>query len=196
MTTEQAARMRVYARLIIQGGVNLQDGQALNVVAELGHRDFVRVLMAEAYDLGARLVEVRWFDPMSTRARYQHIRHEFLDYVPEYEASWRKEVLETGWANIRLTGDEYPEALEDVDPALIARERAARMGRLKFFQEAVMKNRIAWCVAAVPTIPWARKVFPGMDAGLATDRLWDLVSGPRGRTSPIPSRHGRSTMPP
>lgn len=94
MTTERAARMRAYARLIIQGGVNLQDGQALNVVAELGHRDFVRMLTAEAYDLGARLVEVRWFDPLSTRARYRDIRPEFLDYVPEYEASWRTEMLE------------------------------------------------------------------------------------------------------
>jgi leucyl aminopeptidase (aminopeptidase T) len=81
MTPERAAHARAYARLIVRGGVNIRRGQALNAVAELGRRDFVRFLVTEAYDVGARLVEMRRTDPMTTRARYEHVREEYLDYV-------------------------------------------------------------------------------------------------------------------
>ncbi len=175
MSMDDDARQPAYARLIIRGGVNLQPGQSLLIRAELGHREFVRRLVAEAYGAGARYVELRWSDPLSSRERFKRIDPRYLDFVPGFEEAWRREVLEDGWASVRLTGEEYPGALEDVDPGLMRRQQAAWNSRLKFYQEGVMKNEIAWCVAAVPTVPWARKLFPDMEAEPAYRRLWELV---------------------
>lgn len=167
--------LAAYARLLIRGGVCLQPGQPLQLTAELGHRYFVRLLVAEAYAVGARYVHLRWLDPLSSRERYRHVQPEYLDYVPGFEEAWRKEYLAEGWSLLRLTGEEYPGALEEVDPALMRREQAAWSARHKFFQEAVMNNAIAWCVAAVPTPAWAGKVFPELDGEAALSRLWELV---------------------
>lgn len=169
------AQQRAYADLIIRAGVNLQPGQAVAVRAELGHRDFVRILAAAAYDAGARHVEVLWQDPLVTKTRYQHVSREHLGFVPEFEVARANEMLDDRWARIALTGEEYPDAFEEVDPALLRAYRQSWYKKLGFFMQRVMNNEISWCVAGVPVAPWAQKVFPGLDADTATEQLWEMV---------------------
>ena len=175
MSDELFKNKQAYAELILRGGVNLQPGESVDIGAELGHREFVRLLVATAYDLGARFVVVDWSDPLSTRARYQHIDRQYLGYVPEYEVTRRSEMLDDKWKLVSLTGDEYPEAYEDVDPALMMKDRKGFYVKLKFFLQATMNNQVAWTVAAVPVIPWAKKVFPELEDDEALERLWELV---------------------
>lgn len=175
MNDRLSAQQRAYADLIVRAGINLQPGQAVAVRAELGHREFVRVLSAAAYDAGASHVEVIWLDPLATRIRYQRVGREHLGFIPEFEVARAHEILDNRWARISLTGDEYPDAYEDVDPALLREYRQSWYKQLGFFSQRTMNNEIAWCVAGVPVAPWAQKVFPGLDAGAATERLWELV---------------------
>ena len=55
------------------------------------------------------------------------------------------------------------------------RERQARIQKVKFFQQAMMNFEFAWTMAAVPTAPWAQKVFPGMAPEPAVERLWQFI---------------------
>ncbi len=169
------AQQRAYADLIIHSGVNLQPGQGVAVRAELGHRDFVRLLTAAAYDAGAKQVEVLWHDPLVSKIRFQHVAREHLGFVPEFEVARANEFLDQRWARVSLTGDEYPDALEEVEPAVLREYQRSVYQKLGFFQQRVMNNEVAWCVAGVPMAPWAQKVFPGLDATTATERLWELV---------------------
>jgi aminopeptidase len=175
MTDQLLAQQRAYADLIIRAGVNLQPGQSLAIRAELGHREFVRILTTAAYDAGAKYVEVLWLDPLVTKIRYQHVSHEHLGFVPAFEVARANEMLDDRWARIALTGEEYPNAFEDVDPALLREYRQSWYKKLGFFQQRVMNNEISWCVAGVPVAPWAQKVLPGLDAGAATEKLWELT---------------------
>jgi aminopeptidase len=175
MPSHLDAQRQAYADLIIRAGVNLQPGQGVVIRPETGHRDFVRLLAARAYDAGASYVDVQWRDPITSRLRYLHAEPDTLDFVPDYLVARSQEALDNSWAMISLTGDEYPEAYEDVDPRLLGRVRKAWARKLEFFQERVMNNEIAWCVAAVPVAPWAQKVFPDLDGATATERLWEIV---------------------
>jgi len=175
MNDQLLAQQRAYADLIIRVGVNLQPGQAVAIRAELGHRDFVRILATRAYEAGARHVEVLWQDPLVSKIRFQHVQRDYLGFVPEYEVARAHEMLDNGWARIALTGDEYPDAYEEVDPALQREFRQSWHKKLGFFMQRMMNNEVAWCVAGVPVAPWAQKVFPGLDAAAATERLWELV---------------------
>lgn len=166
---------QAYAELLLRGGVNLHQGESVLIRAELGHREFVRLLVATAYDLGARFVVVDWSDPLSSRARYQHVERQYLGFVPEYEVTRRKEFIDDKWKLISLTGTEYPEAYEDIDPTVLMEDRKGFVAKLKFFMQATMNNQIAWTVAAVPVVPWARRVFPELEDGDALERLWELV---------------------
>ncbi len=123
MSDELSKTKQAYAELILRCGVNLQPGKSVVIRAELGHREFVRLLVATAYDLGARFVVVDWSDPLSTRARYQHVDRQYLGYVPEFEVTRRRQMLDDKWKLVSLTGSEYPEAYEDVDPTLLMEDR-------------------------------------------------------------------------
>lgn len=175
MTDRLRAQQHAYADLIVRAGVNLQPGQALAIRAELGHREFVRILTAVAYDAGASHVEVLWYDPLVSKIRYERVQHPYLSFVPEFEVARANEILDTRWARISLTGDEYPDAFEQVNPALLREYRQSWQKKLGFFSQRTMNNEISWCVAGVPVAPWAQKVFPGLDADSATQRLWELV---------------------
>ena len=175
MTTDLTEKQRIYADLILRVGINLQTDQSIWLIAELAHREFVRLLVATAYDQGARYVHVEWLDPLIQRVRFQHADPRHLDYVPEIEVAQRRERLDDRWASVYLTGSEYPDALEDVDPVLMRRERQARIQKVKFFQQAMANFEFAWTMAAVPTTPWARKIFPDMAPELAVERLWQFI---------------------
>ncbi len=185
---------QAYAELLLRAGVNLQPGESVLIRGELGHREFVRLLVATAYDLGARFVLVDWSDPLSTRARYQHVDRQYLGYIPEYEITRRREFIVDKWKLVSLTGTEYPAAYEDVDPTILMEERRGFAAKLKFFMQATMANQIAWNVAAVPVAPWAKKVFPELGDAEALERLWGSCCAPAERTRPIRCRHGPSTI--
>ena len=161
-----------YAQLLIKIGVNLQPGQPLRIAAELGHRDFVRALVAEAYKAGALYVDVVWNDALTQKARYLSSAAEALDYAPEYMTARAREYLDRKYAALSLTGDEYPDAFEDVDPTVMRRARMASHARISFYMDAMMADTVQWCVAGVPTPAWAMKVFPGLPAEQAVERLW------------------------
>ncbi len=50
----------------------------------------------------------------------------------------------------------------------------ARYPVIKPFRDA-MENRHQWCIAAVPGVKWARKVFPGIPDDEAVDKLWSAI---------------------
>ena len=53
-------RLRKYAQLIIQKGVNVQKGQEVLVYAELDQPEFVKLVVEEAYKAKAKKVTVEW----------------------------------------------------------------------------------------------------------------------------------------
>lgn len=175
MSDKFAAQKQAYARLIINAGVNLQKGQGVQIKAELGHRDFVRLLTKEAYAAGAKLVMADWHDPLMDRERYLAVADEYLEYLPDFVATRAREVVDDGWVRIALTGDEYPDAYDGVDPARMRRQRSASMRKLGPVVRRMMNNEISWCVAGVPVVPWAQKMFPDLASEAALERLWELV---------------------
>lgn len=175
MSDRFAAQKQAYARLIIHAGVNLQPGQGVAIQAELGHRDFVRLLTKEAYAAGAKIVVADWRDPMMDRLRYLEGDDQYVEYMPDFVETRAREIINDGWVRISLTGDEYPDAYDGVDPARMRRQRSAMMKRLGPIAQRMMNNEIAWCVAGMPVVPWAQKVFPGLDGETALNRLWELV---------------------
>ena len=170
-----AQRMVHYAELLVKIGVNLQPAQSLNIAAELGHRDFVKEVVGAAYRAGAKYVNVDWIDAPSLRMRYLHSQPEYLDELPDFAVAMRHEWLDQNWARLALIGDEFPGIFDDVEPASMQRVQKTRARLMRFFSEAQMANKIAWCVAGVPTPAWASKVYPHLSAEQAVAQLWDEI---------------------
>jgi aminopeptidase len=164
-----------YADLLVRVGLNLQPGQALRIGAELPHADFVRLVVAAAYKAGARYIQVDWLDTPVQHARMLYSAPDHLDFFPDYEVARHRQMVDEGWARLALVGDAFPDIYDDVDPQVMRKLSLMRAQKLKFYMEASMANRFQWCVAAVPTLAWAKKIFPELTATAALRRLWSEV---------------------
>ena len=163
-----------YAELLIHSGVNLQPGQGLNISAEHAHAPLVRTVAAVAYQAGAKYVHVDWIDLLVQRAALQNRAVDELDY-PAYEVGRFRQMTDERWARLAFDGQEFPRALEDVDPAAIRNWGVKRLRATRFYRDAMMSNQMQWCVAAAPTAAWAQQIFPDLDADAAVEKLWATI---------------------
>jgi len=69
---------------------------------------------------------------------------------------------------------EDPDGLCDVDQKKYASARAARTAVIKPYRDS-MEDKYQWCIAAVPGVEWARKVFPGVSDEEAVEKLWESI---------------------
>ena len=163
-----------YATLLIHTGVNLQPGQSLMISAELAHAEFVRLAVAAAYKAGANYVDVQWNDAPTVHAMLEFGDVEAIE-LPAYEVTRFRQMVDEGWARLAMTGDEFPNLYDDIDSSAMRTWSVKRRRSIRFYQEAMIANRLQWCVAAVPTPAWAQRVFPELPAEAAVERLWQEV---------------------
>jgi aminopeptidase len=163
-------RLRAYARLIVRVGVNLRRGQELGIVALLEHAPLVRALAQEAYEEGARHVDVLYSDPHVRRALIERGPDESLAWSPPWLIQRLERLSEQEGARIGIVGDPEPELLADLDPVRVGRARMTALVQTSL--EHATEGRVSWTVAAYPNAGWARAVFGEPDV----ERLWEAVA--------------------
>ena len=166
-------RLRLYARLIARMGVNVQPQQEVVIRTEPQQLEFLEMLIDECYQAGAAKVHLEWrFDP-ARRMDISYQSEETLGRVENWEEQRLKDRCTTLPANIYLDSDD-PDGLAGVDQDKWARAQQKRFAVTKPYRDA-MENKYQWCVAAVPGENWAKKVFPGLEAEAAVEKLWGLI---------------------
>jgi aminopeptidase len=161
-------RLDRLARLAVQIGVNLQEGQTLAVNALAEHAPLVRAVARQAYLAGARYVDVTYGDQHVRRAHIEHAAEEDLGFSPPWLVTRLRELGETGGAVLAITGNPEPELFADLDG-----ERVGK-ARMKELAEASLKltdGLCNWAIVAYPNEGWAETVFGEPDV----ERLWQAV---------------------
>ncbi len=168
-----STQLEAYADLIVQKGVNPDKGQEVLVIAGLDQPEFVRMTVRKLYEKGASKVVVSWEDMPLAKLDQLHRSEESLSSLADWELAkwkWRADALP---ALLWLDSDD-PDGMEGIDQGKRARSQAARFPLIKPFREA-MENRHQWCIAGVPGLPWAKKVFPGVPEDEAVEKLWYAI---------------------
>lgn len=169
-----AAKLRAYARLIVEAGCALQPGQDLFVRGALESAPLIRLITQEAYALGAHQVTVRFHDEAIERMHYDNCTMDVFETMPEWAALLNNSMARNGAAILTIDSDD-PEAMTGVDPRkLIARAQASHAA-CKEFYDALDFGRCVWCIVGGASPAWARKVFPGLPEDEALARLWDAI---------------------
>ena len=163
-----------YARLIAQVGANVQPGQSVLISAATDSAYFARLVAAEAYDVGAREVVTRFYDDPLKRMHFLRADTAVFDEVARWVPEFFNEHAEKGTALIHIIASD-PELLLGVDPDRIQRSTIATSTALKSFSDKQMANEFPWTIAAIPSEPWAKKVFPDLGAAEAIERLWEAI---------------------
>lgn len=167
------SRLRRYAHLIARCGINVQKKQDVFIAAALDQPDFVAMVVEECYLLGARKVIVDWsYQPISKlHARYRSLATmSKLDLIDE--ARW-KQMVKTIPCRIYLESDD-PDGMKGVNQLKMAKARQKLYPLIKGYRDE-LENKYQWCIAAVPGVKWAQKIFPKCTDTEAVEKLWEAI---------------------
>lgn len=165
--------MRSYANLIASVGVNIKKGQEVIIRADLDQPEFIAMLVEECYKLGAKKVEVEWnFQPL-TKIHVRYRTQKTLSTVENWELEKVKHRLERLPAMIYILSED-PDGLAGMKQEKYAKSQQARYKVLKQYLDE-MDNHYQWCIAAVPGVKWAKKVFPNLNKSQAMEKLWEAI---------------------
>ena len=165
--------LRKYAELIVRCGANVQKGQEVVVFAGLDQPEFVQMVVEEAYKAKAKKVTVEWrYQPLSkVHVRYQSLKT--LGTVEEWEKARMEHNCEVMPARIMLASDD-PDGLKGMNIAKMSKARQMSYPIIRPYSDKMDGNH-QWTIAAVPGAAWAKKMFPGVRASVAMEKLWEAI---------------------
>ena len=169
----QIERLRKYARLIAEVGINTQKKEEIWINADLDQPDFVVMVMEECYKLGARKVVIRWSYSKTVHPTYKYASISELSKVPSYERA-RYKYMSTKFPSIIHIISDDPDGLKGINQKKMAKVRMKSYPIIKPYRDK-MEDRYKWCIAAVPGLGWAKKVFPTLSNEDAIEALWEAI---------------------
>ena len=182
MTSEFEQNLEKYAEVIVKVGLNIQPGQRLLIGApaygiygiSLELAPLIRLITKEAYQAGARLVDVLWNDDQMRLIRFQDAPRDSFDEFPEWRAKALYEALNSGDASLNFFAED-PELLKDQDPELVGAFHTANWQHIGPSLDLFTKNATNWSAATAPVDGWVDKLFPSLPADEAKAKFWDTI---------------------
>jgi aminopeptidase len=164
----QEQELRAYAAVVLEVGLNFQPGKDLAINAWIEHAPFARILADEAYQRGAALVDVWYWDPHVKKSRLLYAPQETLTRVPAMLDARYRDLGDRRGALINIAGDPDPDLLKGVDPV---RAGLDRMPGLASRFQVQNYGLVEWVVVGFPSDGWAEKALGVADA----DLLWQKM---------------------
>jgi aminopeptidase len=171
-----------YSEVILKIGLNLQSGQRLligpptyvNYGTPIELAPLVRLIVAKAYQMGAKLVEVMWDDDQLRLTRFQHAPRNSFEEFPKWRTDAAFEFGNAGDATLAII-PHNPELLRDQDQALISIFQKTYFKHGKASSDLRGKNAMNWTAIVAPVEGWTEKVFPDLPPNYRKAKLWDTL---------------------
>ncbi|MGL4772583.1 MAG: aminopeptidase [Clostridium sp.] len=163
-----------YANLTVNQGVNLKENDTLLINCPISCADFGRQIAEIAYKKGAKDVVLKYNDEKFNRIRLLNAPLSTLEEIPEWVSKSFNDYAKEDVCVISIYAED-PDAYKGVPTENISTSQKARMKAIKPYYDAMMINKLRWCVVSVPTEPWAKKIFPDISTEEAIEKLWKVI---------------------
>ena len=180
-----------YADLIVAVGANVQPGQPVEIMTELGNERFLRVVAERAFQAGASFVDPHYLDPHVIRAQIALAPFDRLDAYPGWVAERILGMGRDRAAAIWLSGSNERHLLDDLDPARVGKWRPPGARETTIITNERTWN---WTIAGAPSAGWARDVYPDLPEDDALVQLWEDVAYMARLDAADPSAASRRAM--
>ena len=182
MSSEFEQNLDKYADVIIKVGLNLQPGQCLLIGAPIFSDTYapielaplVRLIVAKAYKVGARFVDVMWIDYQLQLLRYKYAPKDSFEEFPSWRTDLVHDMGKSGDA-ILVIYAENPDLLINEDPELINVSQQTFFKHMAPIMDLVVQNTMNWAVITAPIDGWVDKFFPDIPPDKRKDKLWDII---------------------
>ena len=165
--------LRKYAKLIAAMGAGVKKGQEVQILAAVDQPEFVCMVAEECYRLGAKKVITEFTYQPLEKLNVQKRSLATLSHIEDWEVARLEHRVKELPVRIYLESDD-PDGMKGVDQAKMSKSSQARYKVMKPYLDR-MENRYQWCIAAVPGVAWAKKVFPGEQKNRAVEKLWEKI---------------------
>jgi len=162
-----------YADVAISVGIALEPGDRLLVHSSIDAADFARVIVEQAYEAGAKNVDVVWNDDAVSRARFDRGTESASDVVSSTSLG-RLAAFEAGDKMLYVFAND-PNAMAGMDPGKMAKFQHVNMNALEPLYQAQGTLTRPWTIVAAPNPAWATSVFPDVDQATAIELLWSAI---------------------
>jgi len=169
----EKSRLQSYARLIARKGANVQPGQEVLIYAELDQPEFVKILVEECYRCGAKRVQLEWQHEQLEKLHAHYQSEETLGETRDWEKAKLQHMVDVLPARIYLESAD-PDGLAGIEQPKYTNAMQRRAAVRKPYRDAI-EGRHQWCIAAVPGVAWAEKMFPALPQSQAVERLWEEI---------------------
>ena len=166
-------RIREYASLLAAKGVAVEKGDEVWINCQSAQIEFIRMVVEECYKLGAKKVRVRLNDDQISKLHYKYQSVGELSKVPEYAIAEYRYMKKHLPSMLHVISDD-PDALKGISQNKIIKSRIKMAKKIKPFRDA-MDGKYKWCIGAVPSAAWAKKVFPNMSEEDGIEALWEAI---------------------
>lgn len=163
-----------YARLVVEVGANVQEGEWVVVNAPLENPDFAHRIAKFAYERGAHQVDILWNDEVHTKMHYNYAPIEAFESVEEWKVARAEFYGEKKAVRISISASD-PELLKGIDPVKVATSKKTQSQAFKHVMKYTMNDIVSWCVVSIPSRAWAKKVFDETSDEKAIEKLWDAI---------------------
>ncbi|ETT88777.1 aminopeptidase [Viridibacillus sp. FSL R5-0477] len=167
-------KLAQFAELAVKVGVNIQKGQTLLINTTTDTIEFTRLVVKEAYAAGAGRVTVNFSDGEIDRAFFDNAPEDEFAKYPRWISEQRDELIERKGALLWIDAAD-PDLLSGVPVSKLSAQQKAAGKALANYRNAVMNDKVAWAIIAVPSKQWAAKVFPNLEADKQVEALWEAI---------------------
>lgn len=161
-------KLEKYASIILKNCLDIEQNQPLFISFNIERIDFVRILTRMAYELGVKEIYYDMVDPYLKHAALKSLNLEQL----KKSSFWNKDIwnfyARKGAAFLMLVS-ETPGLMDDIDQNKLSNITMYSYETRREFDDLRDKKITPWCIAAAPTLLWAKQVFPD-----SIDPLGDL----------------------
>ncbi len=164
-------KLEKYAELAVKVGINLKEKEGLIISGNVDTLPLARKIMKKAYKLGAKHVEFQLNDDEMTLIRYEDAKDFVFDSFPQWKVDSLNTMYKENYHHIFISAPN-PELLKDVDGNIVARVQKSSSLAMADVLKYRMTGITKWNIIAMPSIPWAKSVFPDLEEDEAMDALW------------------------
>lgn len=159
-----------YANVLVKVGLNIQKGQTLFLQCCPEALDLARAVTEKALENGAKDVRVSISDPYINQIRGKYLTKEQCSLVPQWMKDEETYYLDDDGVQLALFGT-YPDLMNEVsDENAMALAYASNELR-NVVRKYIHAGEIQWCGTALPTMEWAKKVYPELEDAKALQQL-------------------------
>jgi aminopeptidase len=175
-------KLQVYAELAVKVALNVQPGQRVMIIGPLANggasieaAPLARQIAAAAYRAGSPLVETIYGDEPQQLMRYKNAPRDSFGSYSAWLPRALSEHVAAGHAVLSISAND-PDLLQGEPAELVSALLQATGREMRPFREQISRNETNWAVVAAASTGWAEKIFPGIPAREAVDRLWDSIA--------------------